>query len=368
MIAAKTAIALLTAIFLVVTPKTGAEGVSPIDTADDNEQRVYDLIADYNADWHEIVGRYAVMLDGEVIITDDREHPFIPALTQERKTHFQVFDQSKRFKLTGHPLVYHRDRTLGAETLVKAGRIFVRKDEEMLVSKHREIERDLIEEEGPFVGARQCFTGFGAFIRGWNRWDQCYGETPGLHPISGLLAADLVSTKSMGGGYLYARFETSMETLKAVLHEEVIFSEADGGYPVRTRGWFYDLIRKRMDSPYETKSRWTKAAGGRRLPNRIEILQGNANTSEPNTEHTYEIRWLIGEEVPEAIFTAEDPLRETYKAFGVPLSKPAPGGGEHFIVRPVTDELHANPIVGPEFPAGSGPPKPPPPGILGETR
>ena len=113
--------------FIILTNATSADGLGP-EGGDDAEQRFYDLVSEFAADWHEIAGRYAVVFDGEGITSHEAKSPLDPPISQSRITYLQSVDLRRNFKTSTHLVLSGRLEANGGETLLRGGRMFTRRN------------------------------------------------------------------------------------------------------------------------------------------------------------------------------------------------------------------------------------------------
>ncbi|WP_146409802.1 hypothetical protein [Allorhodopirellula heiligendammensis] len=275
------------------------------------EEKIDEILTDMTVRRDRLLKRFAVVLHGEYVTLGSHANPLlIHPIVMAR-----VVDQERDFDLKAMYLVYPDLAEVGDEIVKIKGKTKYRETATLLHGPYE------IPPEGMSRTERQNFF--------WNR--HAWAHDPyddyilGPYGIKGrdnhlgieqaMREFQLSRTDPGPGGSIVSHWAYSPNK-SANFRYRIDFSPADQWMPVRFSG--KDLLY--TWNSLEARYHWKKT-GGFLLPDRIQTSMGSASNKDSVNEAVFRLKWLIGDEVPDEIFTAEDHLAVLLDQFDIPHSE-----------------------------------------------
>jgi len=286
------------------------------------EAQVYEAIGEMIKRRDSLLKKFAVVLHGEVTVTGSVEQPVsISPCVQCR-----VVDRSRSFDLKAHYSVFQSRFESGNE-VVKIGDQYKSRDDLFIgpyVTKPKDeklsdwLDHNTAEGFDPYD---DYLTGIGSI------------QNANLSPlIEGIVLKkyELTGTERGAGGRLISNWKFNANK-NGTLDIRMEFDSSKEMMPVRVSRT-NSLLK---DYYEEIRFEWGRHMNTL-VPTRISFASPDVNRAEKVSEVTFKCYWLIGDEVPDAIFTSEDHLAALLDHFGIVHSRMILG--EEF------NEVHVLPV------------------------
>ncbi len=315
-----------------VSAQSPADNEDPPNLQTDPEARkekIDEILADMTVRRDRLLKRFAVVLHGEYVTLGSRANPLlIHPIVMAR-----VVDQKRDFDLKAMYLVFPDLAEVGDEIVKIKDKTKYRDTATLLHGPYE------IPPEGMNKTERRDFF--------WNRhawahdpYDDYILGPYGLEGRDNYLGIEqamrefrLIRSDLGPGGSIISHW-AYMPNKSANFRYRIDFSPADQWMPVRFSG--KDLLY--TWNFLEARYHWKKS-GDVLLPDRIHMSMGSLSNKDEVNEAVFRCQWLIGDEVPDEIFTAEDHLAVLLDHLEIPHSRLVNGD----VVRaphPLPDDLY----------------------------
>jgi len=301
-----------------VSAQSPADDASPPDLQTDPEARkdkIDEIFTDMTVRRDRLLRRFAVVLHGEYITVGGRKNPLlVHPIVMAR-----VVDQKRDFDLKAMYLVLPDLAENGDEIVKIKGETKYRDTATLLHGPYQ------TPPEGMSKSERRSFF--------WNRhawahdpYDDYILGANALTERSNYLGIEqamrnfrLIRSDSGIGGTITSHW-SYMPSQQINFRHRIDFSPADQWMPIR----FSSKMIGFPSAFQECRYHWKKT-GDFLLPDRIQLSMGKISKPGNVSDATFRCHWLIGDDVPEEIFTSEDHLAVLLDQFEIPHSKRVDG-------------------------------------------
>jgi hypothetical protein len=284
---------------------SGQERPSSTPFVKTNEEKVYDAIADMISRRNKLMKKFATVFHGELIIVGNKDNP----VTSSPCILARIVDRKRDFDLRAEFTVHYGNYESGNESVRIKGEYKAKSTTELLklphVLKPKDTKLQSWLEEFDAAGVDpfdDYLAGVHAFLG---------AEEPGLIEQHLLRKWDLISAEEGLGGVVTSRWK-NVTARAGTFSIRIDFSPAVQMMPVRVS---IDATEPK-GFVQETRIEWRRQ-DGTLVPYRVSLTCNNASNLEQVEETQYRCYWLIGDQVPDKIFKAEDHLAALLDEFKI---------------------------------------------------
>jgi hypothetical protein len=284
---------------------SGQERPSSKSAVKTNEEKVYDAIADMISRRNKLMKKFATVFHGESITLGRRDS----AITSCPYVVARVVDSERKFDLRAEYGLSYNNFETGSETVQENGKYKAKSTKELFklpyILKPKDTKLQTWLEEFHASGVDP----FDDYLAGVHAF--LLPNDPGLIEKHLLRKWDLVSAEEGLGGVLISKWK-NVTARAGTFSIEVDFSPAVQVMPVRVS---IDATEPK-GFVQETRIEWRRQ-DGTLVPYRVSLTCNNASNLEEVDETQYRCYWLIGDQVPDKIFEAEDHLAALLDEFKI---------------------------------------------------